>query len=202
MPCLSHSHIFDHFDNILWRIQVMKVFISFLSPVTSSLLDPNILLSSPFSNTVSLCSSHGVTYQIPHLYKTSRWQGGIFWTDDSKHSSNWMCSQFFYDVILRHWFLVWTARDMWPKALKCTQTRLKLQIFNEFHPWEDSFGKRWSGLTLIFIHFPSFALLSIVELRQDQEFFISSVPAWVMFAEYNYTLQDERMLDRHLGLSH
>ena len=45
---------------------------SFLhSPFTSSLLDPNILLSIPFSNTLSLCSSLNVSYQVSHPYKTT-----------------------------------------------------------------------------------------------------------------------------------
>jgi len=44
---------------------------SFLhSPVTSSLLGPNILLNTLFSNTLSLCSSDNVRDQVPHPYKT------------------------------------------------------------------------------------------------------------------------------------
>ena len=42
---------------------------SFLhSPVTSSLLGPNILLSTLFSNTLSLCSSLNVSNQVSHPY--------------------------------------------------------------------------------------------------------------------------------------
>jgi hypothetical protein len=41
------------------------------SPVTSSLLRPNILLSTLFSNTLSLCSSITVTDQVSHPYKTT-----------------------------------------------------------------------------------------------------------------------------------
>jgi hypothetical protein len=40
------------------------------SPVASSLLGPNILLSSLFSNTLSLCSSLSVRDQVSHPYKT------------------------------------------------------------------------------------------------------------------------------------
>jgi hypothetical protein len=40
------------------------------SPVTSSLLDPNILLSTLFSNTLSICSSLSVRDQVSHPYKT------------------------------------------------------------------------------------------------------------------------------------
>jgi hypothetical protein len=45
---------------------------SFLhSHVTSSLLFPNILLSTLFSNTLSLCSSLIVSDQVSHPYKTT-----------------------------------------------------------------------------------------------------------------------------------
>jgi hypothetical protein len=40
-------------------------------PVTSSLLGPNILLSTLFSNTLSLCSSLNVRDQVWHPYKTT-----------------------------------------------------------------------------------------------------------------------------------
>jgi hypothetical protein len=41
------------------------------SLVASSLLGPNILLSTLFSNTLSLCSSLSVRDQISHPYKTT-----------------------------------------------------------------------------------------------------------------------------------
>ena len=45
---------------------------SFLhSPVTSYLLGPNILLSSLYSNTLSLCSSLSVSHQVSHPNKTT-----------------------------------------------------------------------------------------------------------------------------------
>jgi len=45
---------------------------SFLhSPVTSSLLGPNILLSTPISNTLSLRSSRNVSDNVSHPYKTT-----------------------------------------------------------------------------------------------------------------------------------
>jgi hypothetical protein len=40
-----------------------------LSPVTSSLFGPNILLSTTFSNDLSLCSSRNVRDQISHPYR-------------------------------------------------------------------------------------------------------------------------------------
>ena len=41
------------------------------SPVTSSLLGPNILLNTMFSNTLSFLSSHNVSDQVSHPYKTT-----------------------------------------------------------------------------------------------------------------------------------
>ena len=41
------------------------------SPVNSSLLRPNILLNTLFSNTLSLCSSLNVSDQVSHQYKTT-----------------------------------------------------------------------------------------------------------------------------------
>jgi hypothetical protein len=41
------------------------------SPVTSSLLGPNVLLSTLFSNTLSLCCSLNVRDQVSHPYKTT-----------------------------------------------------------------------------------------------------------------------------------
>ena len=41
------------------------------SPVTSSLLGPNILLNTIFSNTLSFLSSHDVSDQVSHPYKTT-----------------------------------------------------------------------------------------------------------------------------------
>src|SRR5215468_6038179 len=40
------------------------------SPVTSSLLGPNNLLNTLYSNTLSLCSSLNVSDQVSHPYKT------------------------------------------------------------------------------------------------------------------------------------
>ena len=53
-----------------------KTFISSLcnllqSPVTSSLLGPNILLNTIFSNTLSLLSSRNVSDQVSQPYKTA-----------------------------------------------------------------------------------------------------------------------------------
>jgi len=82
---------------------------SFLhSPVTSSLLGPNILLNSLFSDNLSLSSSLNVRDQVSHPYKTIGKIGVLyilslyFWIDnwkkkdsspkDSKHSLTSVCS--------------------------------------------------------------------------------------------------------------
>jgi hypothetical protein len=51
----------------------MKLLIEQLPPFSSylSLLGPNILLRTLFSNILSLCSSLSVTYQVSHPYKTT-----------------------------------------------------------------------------------------------------------------------------------
>ena len=41
------------------------------SPVISSLLDPNILLNTMFSNTLTILSSRNVSDQVSHPYKTT-----------------------------------------------------------------------------------------------------------------------------------
>ena len=66
MPRPSHSSRFDEEYRSL-----SSSLCSFLHfPVTSSLLAPNILLSTPFSNTLSLHSFLNVSVQVSHPYKT------------------------------------------------------------------------------------------------------------------------------------
>ena len=86
----SHSSRFYHPNNIWWAAQIIKQYrslsgkiikqyrslssslCSFLhSPVTSSLLGPNILLYTLFSNTLSVRSSLNVSDQVSHPYKTT-----------------------------------------------------------------------------------------------------------------------------------
>jgi hypothetical protein len=53
---------------ILWS----SLLCNFLHPtVNSSLLGPNILLSTLFSNTLNLCSSLNMKYLVSHLHKTT-----------------------------------------------------------------------------------------------------------------------------------
>ena len=73
MRCPQHTSRFDQPKNIGWGIQIIK-FIncnSLHSPVPSSLLGPNILLSTLFSNTFSLSSYLNVGDQVPYPQKTT-----------------------------------------------------------------------------------------------------------------------------------
>ena len=67
-----HSSSVDHPNSIWWRVQIKSSSLhSFLhSPVTSSLLGPNILLSALFSNSLRLIFSLNVRDPISHPYKT------------------------------------------------------------------------------------------------------------------------------------
>jgi hypothetical protein len=72
MPSPSHS------SDFITRTILGKEYTSFSSslynllhyPVTSSLLGPNILLNTLFSNTLSFLSSRNVSDQVSHPYKT------------------------------------------------------------------------------------------------------------------------------------
>ena len=63
-PRPSHSSRFYHLNNIGRGVQIIKLLI----PVTPSILGPNILLSTIFSNTLSLRSSLNVRDQVSHPY--------------------------------------------------------------------------------------------------------------------------------------
>ena len=65
MPSSSHSSRFYHPHNIGWGVQIIRFSLCNLlhSPVTSSLLGPNILLNTMFSNTLSFLSSRNVNDQ-------------------------------------------------------------------------------------------------------------------------------------------
>jgi hypothetical protein len=73
MPRQSNSSRFNHPNNIWWRIPIIRPSLcSFLhSPVTSSLLGPNTVLGTLFSNTLSQCSSFNLSGHISHPHKTS-----------------------------------------------------------------------------------------------------------------------------------
>ena len=73
MPRSSHSSGFDLPNNIVWGEQIIKLLIVLFlhSPVTSFLLAPNIILSTLFSDTLSLRSYLNVSDQVSHPHKTT-----------------------------------------------------------------------------------------------------------------------------------
>ena len=73
MPSPSLSSRFYHPHNIGEEYgSLSSSLCSFLHyPVTSSVLGPNILLNTLFSNTLSLCSSFNVSDQVSRPYKTT-----------------------------------------------------------------------------------------------------------------------------------
>jgi len=74
MPSPSHSSRFYHPHNIGWGVHIMELLVmqSLLhSPVTSSLIGPNILLNTMFSNTLNYVSSRNISDQVSHSYKTT-----------------------------------------------------------------------------------------------------------------------------------
>src|SRR5215475_4379829 len=72
MPCPSHSSRFYHPHNIGQGVQIIQLLVMQLSPFPRHLvpLSPNTLLSTLFSNTLSLRSSLNVSDQVSHPYKT------------------------------------------------------------------------------------------------------------------------------------
>jgi hypothetical protein len=71
MPCPSYPQWFCRPIILVKRKLWSSSLCSLLQPpATSSLLGPNILLSTLFSNTLNLCSSLSVRYQVSHPYNT------------------------------------------------------------------------------------------------------------------------------------
>ena len=70
--CSANLILLDFIIQKILGEQYRSSLCSFLhSPVTSSLLDPNTLLSTLLSNTFSLRSSLNVSDQVSHPYKTT-----------------------------------------------------------------------------------------------------------------------------------
>ena len=73
--CPAHLILLDFITRTLLGEQYRSISSSLCSflhfPVTSSLLGPNILLSTLFSNTLSLRSSLNANDQVSHPYKTT-----------------------------------------------------------------------------------------------------------------------------------
>jgi len=75
VTCPAHHILLDFITHTILD-EEYKSFSSSLcshlhSPVTLSLLGPNILLNTMFSNTLSFLSSHNVSDQVSHPYKTT-----------------------------------------------------------------------------------------------------------------------------------
>jgi hypothetical protein len=70
-PVYAVESHFPNTDFTTTLIQIMELLNVQFSPPpdTSSLLGPNILLSTLFSNTLNQCSSHNMTNQVSHPYK-------------------------------------------------------------------------------------------------------------------------------------
>jgi len=104
---------------------------SFLhSLVTSSFLDPNILLNTLFSNTLSLCSFHNVRDQVSHPHKTTNkitvLYISIFKSLDSKLEDKRFCTEWqqafpdFNLLLISTWIEFWSVKGF-PKYLNsCT----------------------------------------------------------------------------------
>ena len=86
IPRPSHSSLFYHPNNIRWAVHIIRssLFGFLHSPVTSSLLGPNIFLNILFSNTLRLRSFLKVGDQVPSIaninfQNISTWtNGGVF----------------------------------------------------------------------------------------------------------------------------
>jgi hypothetical protein len=109
MPRPSHYSWFYHKNDILWGVHSINSSLYSLlhSPVTSSLLVPNIFLSTLFSKTLSLRSFLHVREQFPNPHKTTgkiiilfyslyfwiaTWKSKDSVLNGSKHSLTSICS--------------------------------------------------------------------------------------------------------------
>jgi hypothetical protein len=80
MPCPSHSSRFFHPNKSGWGLKIIKLLSIYFYPLplTSSLLGPNILLNTLFSNTLSLRSSPSMSDQVSHSYKNRQYSSSLY----------------------------------------------------------------------------------------------------------------------------
>ena len=139
MPRLSHSSQFHYAKNVWWGVQIIKLHIcSFLhSPVTFSLLGPNFLLKTLFSDNLSLLSSLNVSDQVSHPCKTtgknivlyilifkfldSKLGGKRFWTEWKQAFLD------FNQFLISSWIEFWFVKVV-PKYFNYEESNHKLQI--------------------------------------------------------------------------
>ena len=73
--CPAHLILLDFITRTMlgkdYRLLSLSLCSFLHSPATSSLLGPNTLLNTLFSHTLSLLSSHNVSDQVSHLYRTT-----------------------------------------------------------------------------------------------------------------------------------
>jgi hypothetical protein len=68
MPRPSHHLLLDY-SNYTWgRVKIMKFLVMQFSTLSLHLIDPNILLSTLFSNALDLCFSLNIRDQVSHPY--------------------------------------------------------------------------------------------------------------------------------------
>jgi hypothetical protein len=182
MPCPSHPPWLDH-SNYVWRgVHVMKPLVMQFSPVTSSLFGPNILLSTLFSNILSLCSSFNVRDHISHPYRTTV-KIIIFLYSNlyvfrlqmiGQKSLDWMVTNITrilsVSSSIKFWFLTVVHR-----YLNCaTFSKVLLAIFMLwFCP---AFWWRYSNIYLVFSAFTSRPISSLASIRVSVLWYLCYLP--------------------------
>jgi hypothetical protein len=127
MPCPSQSSWFGHPNNVKVRSTEHKSPRYVVFTITSSLLGPNILLSTLFSKTVSLHSSLNVSGQVSHpdtLTPTAKWSWFIsykFWPFQPNERRLNVCGR---HVEVQSWQ---EAAKMWRYASVCLSAWQRLE---------------------------------------------------------------------------
>ena len=140
---------------------------SFLhSPVTSSLLDPNILLNPLFSNTLSLRSSLKVSDQVPHPYKKTGKMIvlyiSIFKLWDSKMEDKRLCTERyqafpeFIPPLISSPIAFWSVKAV-PNYLNCST--FSKELLSIFILW--LILSFWSRDMTMYLVLPAFAVLVV-----------------------------------------